>query len=180
VRRSNVALAGVAALVVGAALLTLAVAGTGGRSTAGPCAPAGTVLPSVGRSQQTAASRVALRMPLVRQLLDGRPLNGVSVGAQTTRRGTLLGVQVDVRLAQPARVDDTWPWLLVDQTETLRPPYQIVRRRIRSNGVWAVTITVLAPSYRRSAVSGWVANPGSRATPVPGTNDRRPPQPDCG
>jgi hypothetical protein len=69
--------------------------------------------------------------------------------------------------------------MLIDDTDTLDPPYQLVRQHVRSNRVWAVTITVPAPSYDAGAVSNWVSAAGGSVEPVPGTHDRRPPQPAC-
>jgi len=167
-------------LVVVAALAILTEAVDRGQSAANPCDEPAAPAPSVPLPQQKKASRVALRMPLVRQLLAGQSPNGIVVDEQGTRSGTLVGVQVEVRLGHPATsVRATWPWLFTDDTDTVNPPYQIIRQHVRSQGVSSVTITVLAPAYDVGAVSNWVVEPGSSIEPAAGVTDRRPPQPHC-
>jgi hypothetical protein len=170
----------VAILVLVAAVMILTQAGDGRSPTASLCDQRAVAAPSVPRSVQDTASRFALDMPLVRRLLDGEPPSRVVIGEQGTRKGTLIGISTQFTLGHAQRVDATWPWLLVDDTETLRPPYQIIQQHVRSSQVWGVTITVLAPGYDSAAVSSWHAGPGASLGPVSGAHDRRPPQPNCG
>jgi hypothetical protein len=177
-RRSSFLLIAVAVVLLGAGILIL-VNGNPSGSSKPPACGRRIAPPDVPVSEQRKASQVALRMPFVRRLLANQPAGGVSVAPQGTRNGTLIGVQVLIRLGHPAKVDAIWPWLLIDNTDTLDPPYQLVRQHVRSNQVWAVTITVPAPSYNTGAVSNWVTAPGGSVERVPGTQDRRPPQPTC-
>src|SRR6185295_14874302 len=101
-RRLHIWKWGVAILVVVAALAILTEAVDRGQSAANPCDEPAAPAPSVPLPQQKKASRVALRMPLVRQLLAGQSPNGIVVDEQGTRSGTLVGVQVEVRLGHPA------------------------------------------------------------------------------
>jgi hypothetical protein len=135
--------------------------------------------PTVALPRQRHAAQVALRMPLVRRLLARRRLNGTLLDVQANRQGALIGVRVRLTLQRPVeRVDATWPWLLIDNSGTLHPPYQIIRMHVQPRLLWGVGVTVLAPAYTTAVVSSWTAVDGSR-TPVAGQHDRRPRQPDC-
>jgi hypothetical protein len=135
--------------------------------------------PAVPLPRQKAASRAALALPLVRRAIAGHALSGVSIDVQANRQGTLIGVRTSIRLGQPAPVDAIWPWLLVDNTGAMHPPYQIVRRRARTPQLFGIDVTMLAPSYRLGAVSGWTTGPGGHVDTVAGARDTRPPQPHC-
>jgi hypothetical protein len=98
--------------------------------------------PTVALPRQRHAAQVALRMPLVRRLLARRRLNGTLLDVQANRQGALIGVRVRLTLQRPVeRVDATWPWLLIDNSGTLHPPYQIIRMHVQPRLLWGVGVT---------------------------------------
>lgn len=167
-----------ACLVVVMALIALAVVSRGstGHYACGPAAP----LPEISFANQKRASATAMRVRVVQHLLVGDPLARVSVGSLATRGGTPIGAQVLITPEHPIpAVSAALPFLLVDDTDTMRPPYQIIRERVQAHSVSEIAIAVLAPSYRRAVFYGFQYRPGGSITPAPGSHDRRPPQPIC-
>jgi hypothetical protein len=117
--------------------------------------------------------------------LAGR-LTGDRRATATTTRGfgtgmshQLVGVRVDVELARPVyHFDADLPWLLVDTTGTISPPYQLVRERAHAPQLLELSIVVLRPSYRTAAVVGLTTRgDGAGWRLARGYHDRRPPQP---
>jgi hypothetical protein len=151
-----------------------------GTGSTNPCNNSSFTQPKVPLQQRKAARHLALTLPLVERLLAGRSPGSVDINVETNLKGTLIGVQVAIRFQPPVRrVDATWPWLFVDDTGAMDPPYQIIRQHIDAAKLYFVQITVLAPAYQIGVVSNGGVTPGSRITPVPGAHDDRPPQPNC-
>jgi hypothetical protein len=169
-----------AAVAVAALLVAILPLSTCGGGQTNPCATPQIAAPSVPLREQKMASRVALALPFVRRLLVGRDPSNVVVNVQGNRKGSLIGVQVLIRFSHPVlQVDATWPWLFVDDTGTMRPPYQIIRQHAQARGLSMIEITMLAPTYTRGVVSNWAVAPGGRIAPVSGAHDQRPPQAEC-
>jgi hypothetical protein len=132
----------------------------------------------VPQKQRAQSQQVALA--LAQRLTGGRQVSATAAeGFGTGMSHQLIGVFVDVRLAQPVyHFDAELPWLLVDTTGTISPPYQLVRERAHAPQLLELWIVVPAPSYRRAAVVSLTTR-GDRAgwQLAPGYHDRRPPQP---
>jgi hypothetical protein len=128
--------------------------------------------------QRAKAEHVALA--LAQRLTGDRQVTATTTrGFGTGMSHQLIGVRVDVELARPVyHFDADLPWLLVDTTGTISPPYQLVRQRTHAPQLLELWIVVLAPSYQRAAVFGLATRgDGAGVHLAPGYRDRRPPQP---
>jgi hypothetical protein len=128
--------------------------------------------------QRAQAEHVALA--LAGRLTSGRQVNAAaSQGFGTGMSHQLIGVFVEARLVRPVyHFDADLPWLLVDTTGTISPPYQLVHERAHAPQLLELWIVVLAPTYQRAAVFGLTTRgDGAGVRLALGYHDRRPPQP---
>jgi hypothetical protein len=128
--------------------------------------------------QRAQAEHVALA--LAERLAGGRQVTATATqGLGTGMSHQLIGVLVEARLVRPVyHFDADLPWLLVDTTGTISPPYQRVREQAHAPQLLELWIVVLAPTYTRAAVvSLTTRGDGAGWRLAPGYRDRRPPQP---
>jgi hypothetical protein len=128
--------------------------------------------------QRAQAEHVALA--LAGRLTGGRQVTAAGTqGFGTGMSHQRIGVFVEVRLLRPVyHFDAELPWLLVDTTGTISPPYQLVRERAHAPQLLELWIVVLPPSYRTAAVFALTTRgDGAGWRLAPGYRDRRPPQP---
>jgi hypothetical protein len=165
------------ALLVAASALSLVVSGCGSGSAAPTCGPDSSWTDGVPAWQRAKADRVALALA---ERLTGRPVNVAgTLGFATGMSHQPIGVFVEARLVRPVyHFDGDLPWLLVDTTGTISPPYQLVRERGHARQLLELWIVVLAPTYRKAAVVSMTTRGGGAGNRLdPGYRDRRPPQP---
>jgi hypothetical protein len=145
-----------------ATLVLLACLATGcGSSEAAPCDDGHRLGDKPPLAQRKEALRTVLQLPFVHRLLKGQPPTRATVSTYVAPRShRAVGIAVWITFPRRPRkevTDEVWPFLVVDNTGTADPPYEVLQTHVRARGMFMIEVTLLPPLYRRGGVTNWGA-----------------------